>query len=286
MANKKKSSSAKTKTSNSNAVKVSVGKTSKVVSMAGLRRWNMWLSVVFVLQAAAILILSKSITLPVVSHYLATDSLASQAAGHNVMALAVRHLFDIYVASLVAALLLVSAAAHGAMASMQRQSYEKGLSTSKNKLRWIDLGIGTSLLMIALGLINGIYDFASLLMIVVLVLLLNGLAYKTELYNRDHNKPISWRNFWGILLAGAAVWATVGSYLKSAIVYGNGLPHYIYWLDISAFILMLLIISNIWLTAKARGKWADYLYAERSYMILNLVLYTAIAWQIFFGLLH
>ncbi len=36
---------------------------------------------------------------------------------------------------------------------------------------------------------------------------------------------------------------------------------------------------------KKVGKWKDYLYGERVYIILSLVAKTALAWQIFAGTL-
>jgi len=43
---------------------------------------------------------------------------------------------------------------------------------------------------------------------------------------------------------------------------------------------------NMYLQYKKKGRWADYLYGERLYMILSLVAKTALAWQIFAGSLR
>jgi hypothetical protein len=37
---------------------------------------------------------------------------------------------------------------------------------------------------------------------------------------------------------------------------------------------------------KKVGKWADYLYGERVYIVLSLVAKSALAWQIFGGTLQ
>jgi hypothetical protein len=42
----------------------------------------------------------------------------------------------------------------------------------------------------------------------------------------------------------------------------------------------------MYLQYKKSGKWADYLYGERIYMLLSLVTQTLIAWQIFAGALR
>jgi hypothetical protein len=40
-----------------------------------------------------------------------------------------------------------------------------------------------------------------------------------------------------------------------------------------------------WKQYKAQGKWANYLYGERAYIVLSLVAKSALAWQIFSGAL-
>jgi hypothetical protein len=34
------------------------------------------------------------------------------------------------------------------------------------------------------------------------------------------------------------------------------------------------------------GRWSDYLYGERVYMLLSLIAKTLLAWQVFFGVLR
>ena len=38
---------------------------------------------------------------------------------------------------------------------------------------------------------------------------------------------------------------------------------------------------NIVLQYRKVGKWSDYLYGERAYILLNLFAKTALAWQVF-----
>jgi hypothetical protein len=40
-----------------------------------------------------------------------------------------------------------------------------------------------------------------------------------------------------------------------------------------------------WKQYKAQGKWANYLYGERAYIVLSLIAKSALAWQIFSGAL-
>ena len=40
-----------------------------------------------------------------------------------------------------------------------------------------------------------------------------------------------------------------------------------------------------WLQYRAKGKWADYLRGERTYIVLSFVAKSLLAWQVFSGAL-
>jgi hypothetical protein len=42
---------------------------------------------------------------------------------------------------------------------------------------------------------------------------------------------------------------------------------------------------NQWLQYRGKGKFSDYLYGEKVYLVLSLVAKSALAWQIFAGTL-
>jgi hypothetical protein len=42
---------------------------------------------------------------------------------------------------------------------------------------------------------------------------------------------------------------------------------------------------NQWLQYRAVGRWRDYLFAERLYILLSLTAKSALAWQVFAGTL-
>ena len=284
MATKKSSGSkAKTKKSSVKAVVAEVAQTGKSKNFAMLNKWNLALAIVFAAQAVIILILSKTVTLPVVTHYLAPDTLASQAAGHTVLALAVHHLFDVNLAYLVAAFLLVSAAFHAVIATKERTHYEADLKQGVNGLRWLDYGLSAGIMLVTIGLLNGVYDASSLIMIFVLVALLHLLGYFGE--TNAVTMRAKAQSFVGLLVAGGAVWLVISMYLKEAIVYGTGLAHFVYSIDAVIFIITLGLAANTLMVFKAKNKWADYLYSERIFMALSFVAKTALAWMIFAGFL-
>ncbi len=252
-------------------------------TMKSLKKWNIIVAVLFALQAAAILIIGKAYALPVETHYLAIDSLASQLAGHNVLAPAVRRIFDIDIRYLVMAFLLVSAAIHVLLATIRRNKYESDLKQNVNHLRWIDYAITAGLMLVLIAMLNGVYDVATLITIFALVGILHFLAYFGEA------KIEGWRNklhtFVALTFAGAIVWLTVAVYVKGAVLYGNGLNHWVYWIDAIIFAITLGLAYNTLQVFRAKGKWANYLFGERLFMAMSFVAKTALTWLVFAGFL-
>lgn len=62
-------------------------------------------------------------------------------------------------------------------------------------------------------------------------------------------------------------------------------PGFVYGFVISLFLLFNCLALVQWKQYRAKGKWADYLYGERTYIVLSLVAKSAPAWQIFAGTL-
>lgn len=293
---KKKTTSKKTKKVATKKVSTKKTATKSVVSkkttktsstntvLDSLRKWNLIAASLLLLQGVAILVISKSVTIPVHINFLAKNELASQAQNTTVLTSAYRHLFDLHVASLVAAFLLVSALIFGLVSTIKRSQYEAGLKAKINTWRWTQYAFTAGLMLLTVALLNGVYDLASLIMIFALVCGLHFLNYITESVSKD--KKTMWQAFTTLCGLGAIVWIAVGLYLKEAVVYGNGLPVYVYWIDGTIFALTLALGLNKLMILKARGRWADYIFGERVFILLSTIGASALAWQVFFGSLR
>ena len=62
-------------------------------------------------------------------------------------------------------------------------------------------------------------------------------------------------------------------------------PGFVYGIFISLFVFFNIFALNQWLQYRARGRWSDYLFGERIYILLSLTAKSALAWQIFAGTL-
>jgi hypothetical protein len=250
------------------------------VKLAKLRRFNLIMAALHAGQGVAILLLSKSFSLPVNISYLTFD------AGSMKLLPATHLLFNVQLAPLIAGFLFLSAAAHLIIATVYRRRYEAGLAHGINRARWIEYSLSASTMMVAIAMLVGVYDAASLVMIFALVAIMNLLGLVMEVHNQT-TKRTNWLSFVIGSIAGIVPWVAVGLYFWASSQYGSGqIPAFVYWIYVSIFAFFNCFAINMWLQYRRIGKWADYLYGERAYIILSLVAKSALAWQVFAGTLR
>lgn len=256
------------------------------VALASLRRWNRWLAALHVLQGVAILVLSTRREFPITTSYLTPDPVASSVSGHAVLGVASRQLFSVNVGYAIAVFFFLSALAHGLLATVYRNRYEADVKRGVNRLRWFEYALSASTMMVAIGLLSGVYDLATLITLFVLTAIMNLLGLAMEIYNQGRGRP-NWLAYWIGCLAGLAPWLVVALYLYGASVYGaSSIPTFVLWIYGTMFVAFGSFAVNMFLQYKKKGRWSQYVYGERVYMILSLVAKTALAWQVFAGTLR
>jgi VanZ family protein len=238
------------------------------------------------IQGVVVLIISKSRTFPVTTNYLTLNPLSSSAAGHPTLVAATRHLFDFNIVYLIAAFFFISAIAHVYLATSYRSRYESDLKKGINRVRWIEYGFSAGLMMVAIAFLSGAYDLSTIIMIFSLTLIMNLLGLLMEAHNQT-TKSTNWLSYVVGCFAGVIPWIVFVIYVIGSGVFGGGnIPAFVYWIYVSMFICFSSFAVNMYLQYKKKGKWADYLYGERAYMILSLVAKTLLAWQVFAGILR
>ena len=257
----------------------------KKITMPQLNTWNKVLAGLHALQGVAVVILAKDVTFPVTTNYLTLDPLASSQGGPQLVD-ATRNVFDLNLAYVVAAFFFMSAIAHLSMATVYRKTYEKNLKKGVNKARWYEYALSASTMMVAIGLLSGVYDMSSLLMFFALTAVMNLLGLVMEVHNQT-TKQTSWISFWIGTLAGIVPWIVLGVYFWGTNTYGGGqIPTFVYAIYVSLFAFFSCFAVNMWLQYKQIGPWKNYLFGEKTYMVLSLVAKSALAWQVFFGALR
>ena len=271
--------------------KVKTGSVSFKVTPADFQKLNTWNKVVaalFAVQAVLLVAFSKAMTIPVVGGYSAEDPLGSDAAGHTVYAPALRHLFDVRVAWVLAAGLLIFALGHLLMATAYRKRYELDLKQGLNRWRWATLGLGGGVLVTVVAMLSGVQYLALL----VAILLLTGLAAALVLVNErlqlaNKGQTHQLNHMLCTLATAAAVfpWVVLAAGAVGSLVFDGKLPMYMYGVYASGVVLVVAIAVATANRAKRQGKWADDLYVERVYMLLGLAAASLVVWQVFVGAL-
>ena len=97
-------------------------------------------------------------------------------------------------------------------------------------------------------------------------------------------KP-SWLSFWFGSFAGIIPWIVVAIYVITPGFNGPAPPGFVYGIVISLFLFFNVFALNMWLQYHKVGKWRDYLFGEKAYIILSLTAKSLLAWWVFFAVL-
>lgn len=252
---------------------------SKTITPAKLKRLNIIAGFLHLFQGVLVIVLSKSFALPITGNYLsfsqATQSLEPTSTT----------LFDIELPWLIALFFFLSAFFHFLIATVYNQRYNAELKLGINRMRWIEYSISASVMMVAIGLLVGVYDSMSLMMMFGLTAIMNLLGLVMEVHNQT-TKQTNWISYWIGCLAGILPWIVIAFYMWLGAANGSAAPTFVYWIFVSIFIFFSCFALNMVLQYKKIGPWRDYLYGERAYIILSLVAKSLLAWQVFAGTLR
>lgn len=254
-------------------------KTTKKLTVNNLVRLNLIAGFLHLSQAIIMLVISQRNTLPVTTNYLVFDESTQSLVS------ATRHLFDLPLAYLPVAFLFMSAVAHFIIATIYRKKYESDLKIGINKARWIEYAVSASTMMVAIAMLSGMYDFSSLIMLFALTSAMNLMGLVMELWNQKTDRT-NWLAYWLGCIFGVVPWIAVIMYFWGASSYGTGVPTFVYWIYVSIFVAFNSFAINMWLQYSKKGKWSNYLYGERTYIVLSFVAKAALAWQVWAGTLR
>jgi hypothetical protein len=240
-----------------------------------LRRWNVALAILHTLQAAFILALANDFTLPVTLRYLEGPPGSDEIAGDN-------PLFDLPIAAAVSAFLFLAAADH-ALTAMPRIVgwYERNLARGINYARWIEYSLSASLMIVLIAMLTGISEASALIAIFAAnaAMILFGLIM--ERTNGLHDERTDWWPFIFGSVVGAAPWIAIAAQLVRSETATGSVPTFVYVIFASLFLLFFSFAANMALQYGRVGRWSNYLYGEKAYLVLSLTAKSALAWQIF-----
>ena len=189
-----------------------------------------------------------------------------------------------YLGVILSSFLLISAAAHFTIAFLRMKNYEENLKKGMNPYRWYEYAISSSIMITFLSTFVGVWDLWSLVMIFVLNAMMIMFGYIMEKINQ-YTKKTDWSPYLLGCISGFTPWLVTAAYFIAALGSTDTKPPTFVYLTLIIYFIMFNTFSiNMILQYKGIGKWKDYLYGERVYIILSLVAKTMLAWLVFVGI--
>lgn len=247
-------------------------------ALAKLRPFNLVAGLLHLASFIAILALANDAALPVNATYM-TDA---PGTGHFADPVT---LFDVNIGHAVAAFLALSALFHFLVISPRGfPRYTAGLRRNQNIFRWVEYSLSSSIMIWLILQLNGITDVAALAGLFAVNASMILFGWLQERYTTPGNGDLLPFIFGSIV--GAVPWLVIVFNLLAPKSPSDAtVPGFVYGIVVSLFVFFNCFALVQWLQYRAKGKWADYLRGERTYIVLSLVAKSALAWQVFAGAL-
>jgi len=240
-----------------------------------LRIFNAVMCVFHLIQGLLMLLLSNNFTLPITYSHPVFDAVTETIAPVS------KTLIDLQIGPLVALFLFMSAFAHFLLATVLYNWYVKNLKNHINPARWYEYSLSASLMIFIIAMLTTIYDIGTLLALFTLTAVMNLMGLVMEVHNQT-TKKTRWLSYNIGCLAGFIPWVVIFIPLITA----DSVPDFVIAIFITIAVFFNLFAINMVLQYKKIGKWKDYLYGEKMYIVLSLIAKSALAWQVFAGTLR
>jgi hypothetical protein len=240
-----------------------------------LRNFNLFMGFLHLIQGFLMLILSNDFTLPLTYSTPVFNEVTQSISPVS------ETFFDLRIGPLVALFLFMSAIAHFLIATVLYKWYVRNLKKHINPARWYEYSFSASLMIFLIAMLVTIYDFGTLLALFALTAVMNLMGLMMEVHNQT-TKKTNWMSYRIGCIAGFIPWVVIFIPLITA----ESVPDFVIAIFITIAVFFNLFAINMYLQYKKIGKWKDYLYGERMYIVLSLIAKSALAWQVFAGTLR
>ncbi len=247
--------------------------------LKGLRRFNVVMGALHFIQGIFMILVSNDTTYPIFTNFLTFD-LANRTLVPDP-----KLLFNVPFGIAVAIFLLISAVAHFYLATFGYKRYVSNLAKGMNPVRFYEYALSSSLMIVLIGMLVGVWDLGTIILAFGINAMMNLFGIVMEYHNQQTEKT-NWLSFIYGSIAGIFPWIVIVIYFLSAInSSGAKPPAFVYAIVPTIFVFFNSFAINMILQYKKVGKWAEYIYGEKVYIVLSLVAKTVLAWMIFSGTL-
>ena len=252
---------------------------SEEIKFRRLRRFNLIMGALHLIQGVFMILVSNDRTYPIFTNYLKFDTATLSLVPNTQL------VYELPFGIAVALFLLISAVAHFYLGTVGYERYIANLKKGMNPVRFYEYALSSSLMIVLIGMLVGMWDLGSMILIFGLNAMMNLFGIMMEYHNQKTERT-NWTAFVYGSIAGIIPWIVIMMYFLGALnSSGAKPPAFVYAIIPTIFVFFNIFAVNMVLQYKKVGRWADYLYGERAYIILSLAAKTALAWQIFAGTL-
>ncbi len=245
-----------------------------------LRLWNAVMAVLHFLQGTAMVILADRVLWPVTRTRYGFNEETETIFPATVS------FIDANLPLLVAGFLFISALAHTAIATVLYDRYVKYLDRGMNPYRWYEYSVSASLMIVVIGMLAGIWDLGTLVALFGLVAVMNLAGLLMERRNESTDET-DWTPYWVGVVAGIVPWIVIAiTFIGTVTASGGEFPEFVIYIYISIFVFFNLFALNMALQYLEVSRWKNYLFGEKTYVVLSLVAKSVLAWQVYFGTLN
>ncbi len=247
--------------------------------LSNLRRFNVFMGFLHLIQGILMIVLSNDTAYPVYSNFLKFDVAARALVPNPQIA------FELRFGPAVALFLLLSAVAHFFLATVGYKLYVTNLKKGMNPVRFYEYALSSSVMIVLIGMLVGLYDLGAIILIFGLNATMNLFGIMME-YHNQYTQKTNWLSFVYGSVAGIIPWIVIVIYFVGSIASEGGEPPaFVYAIIPTLFVFFNTFAINMILQYKKVGKWKDYLFGEKTYIVLSLSAKTVLAWIIFAGTL-
>ena len=239
--------------------------------LQNLRKWNLALTVLHGVQAVMIFLMAGSFAITVTSNFPVGPPGTRLEMPSS--------FFELAIGPAVAVFLLMAAIDHLLTATVKRDVYEGDLRRGTNRFRWVEYSFSATLMMVLIGMYSGVTDITAIVAIIGTNVAMILFGWLQEVMNPPGRTTTTMKPFWFGTLAGVAPW--IGIWIN--VVGADTVPTFVFVLVVLEQVFFFSFGLNQWLQYKGVGKWTDYVYGEKVYLVLSLVAKSYLAWQIYGG---
>lgn len=245
-----------------------------------LRKFNLFMALLHFIQGIAMLFLSTNFSLSVTTSFVEFNPYLQKLEP------VLKEVFNLRLGPMLAGFLFLSSLAHLAVSLPKIYDwYINNLKKGINFARWIEYSLSSSLMIVVIAMLTGMYDGVSLMLMFFLNMTMILFGLLMELHNQV-TASSNWTSFYFGSLAGVVPWVAIALYLFYAGGETGRAPNFVYYIFFSIFLFFNSFAINMVLQYKKIGKWRDYLFGEKVYIVLSLVAKSLLTWQVWAGTLR